>query len=400
MPRYQKIRFVTYDTVTANPTRLLPDGADNGYRTDAHIRAVTLTNVADWTRRKFTAADIPGHTLNVFVAPEFFFRYGGPSDPDEALRDSYPNGDATLPDLVDAVLRPRLAGQEWADWLFVPGTMFWHRPPCAEDPGPRYFNTVPVVRGGPRVDVTGRSRAIDRDPGRVPVMGGGSLNEKRLMSPIDYARCGVGSGSGVGFGVGSGVGSGVGFGVGSVRQDRLNEDLRLIPDDWEWWRRHVFSVQDVLRSDGTPLVFGVEVCLEHTVAEGDAGPGVLRTLCDADLARDQGRPGEGGWTDEPPEIDVQVLTACGRPLDQERGVAARVKGYVVRCDGTQPADEADWPVTAADLDRVTAVAPDGRRRTRPVNGRQDTELPLSLQLPVRARRRDKDHVTTWPALSI
>ncbi len=328
MPEYQKIRFLTYDTVTANLTRLLPDGADNGHWVDARIRADTLTNVAAWARRTFTADDRPGHTLTVFVAPEFFFRYGGPSNPGDALPDSYPHGGAMLTHLVEEVLRPRLAGRGWADWLLIPGTMFWHRPAGDEEHNGRYVDTVAVIRGGPHVGPSRMSHIVDRDQH-----------------------------------------------VGVGRTDR------------ECRRRHVFSVPGVLRPDGAPLVFGLEVGREH----GRGGLlGALRTLC-APTADGVG---------EPPEIDVQVLTACGTSLEADRGVAARSRGYVLRCDGMTPEAEVGWPIATAELQRVAAVEPDGRRWLRPVNGRDDRVLPANLQLPVRVARRHADHVTAWPALSI
>lgn len=220
MPKYQRIQIVGYGSVTSAPTRVLEINTNSPYRKDAETRAHTLCDVAAWTRDTF-GTDIAGpDTLKVFVAPEFYFRFGGPSTSEETLRDSYPNGDILLPNIAEEILRPFFAAPEFADWLIVPGTMFWHKSPreSGED-HPTYFNTVLVIKGGQNGPLTPDEVARNRQDCTVPVMAGLSTNQKRLMSRIDYA-----------------------FGESGVEHSRwdaaLNPMFEPILDDWDWWRWH------------------------------------------------------------------------------------------------------------------------------------------------------------------
>ena len=85
-------------------------------------------------------------------------------------------------------MRPHFSAQEYADWLIVPGSMFWHKTP--QESGtthPTYFNTVLVLRGGPGSELTPEERNRNQQDCSVPMMASLSTNQKQLMSNIDYA---------------------------------------------------------------------------------------------------------------------------------------------------------------------------------------------------------------------
>jgi hypothetical protein len=358
MSKYNRIQVIGYGSVTSEPTRVLEANTNSPFRKDAETRARTLCHVADWTRATFGDAIEGPDTLKVFVAPEFYFRFGGPAHCDEMLRDSYPNGDILLHNITEEILRPHFTSPEYADWLIVPGTMFWHKPPQeAGTTHPVYFNTVLVLRGGPGTELTPEERMRNQQGCSVPVMASLSTNQKQLMSTIDYA-------------------------FGQTGEDHQRWDAGLNPmfqpilDDWDWWRWHAFTVQDVTGPSGRPVVFGLEVCLEH-IDSNDApgGLGVLRTL---EQNYSSHCPGAV------PQIDVHVVTSCGMSLDPGDGVTAKVNGIAAICDGMAPdpgAVDAPWP--AAGCLRVEGITPTRARRTstagQPILTHQ---LPANLQVGI------------------
>ncbi|HEY3612011.1 MAG TPA: hypothetical protein VGL06_31310, partial [Pseudonocardiaceae bacterium] len=109
MPNYTGIQIIGYGSVTSQPTQVLPNTSFNAYRQDAELRAQTLCQVAEWTRTTFAQKLGDNKTLKIFIAPEFYFRYGGPSQPPAALGDSYPDGEQLLPNVAEKVLRPFFA---------------------------------------------------------------------------------------------------------------------------------------------------------------------------------------------------------------------------------------------------------------------------------------------------
>jgi hypothetical protein len=163
----------------------------------------------------------------------------------------------------------------------------------------------------------------------------------------------------------------------------INPMFRPILGDWEWWRWHMFHVHGVNDPTGRPVVFGLEVCLEHVQAFAgvQTSVGVLRTL----------------RTRYPrlPEIDVQIVTSCGMSLDPGYGVESHVDGYALLCDGGRPGARASWPTAAHDL--VIAVNQDERHEISPaaiVLARGT--LPPQLQLGVPGSTHNPpDAISVW-----
>jgi hypothetical protein len=363
VPNYKKIQLIAYGVVTSAPTGVLQGTGPNRFQEDAELRAQRLCDVADFVATNYASAIADPQTLKVFVAPEFYFRYGGPSDPPEALNDSYPNGEILLPNVNDKILRPHFANDAFADWLIVAGTMFWHKSAADSNAAhPTYFNTVLALRGGPDTELTAEERAANGNPMNVPTMGASSTNQKALMSWIDY------SGS---------------RDLGSLDWDAaINPMFKPILGDHQWWRWHMFHAHGVNGPDGAPLVFGLEVCLEHVQAYASAQPdaGVLRTL----------------RTRYPSlsEIDVHIVSSCGMELDPASGIEARVDGFALICDGAQPDPRVatpPWP--AAEHELVTAIRQNNLHATGPAAlPLHTTVLPANLQL---GNHNPKDAVSVW-----
>ncbi len=268
---------------------------------DAALRVQRLVDVADWARRN--AGNLGGaDTLKVFIAPEFYFRAG---------LDGY--DEVQAPTNIFGALMSAFHVGDFEHWLIVAGSTFWNAASTAAGRDRAYFNTVNVVRGGPPEALNDDDRES-----AVPVVGGGTTNQKAIMSPIDYQP-------------------------GNDRRDwdgAVNPDFKAIIGDWAWRKGHLFQVKGINHAntvmgrlvDGDPITFGLEVCLEHGARYADlddpqpgnrVAEGVLRGA----LADWEERE---GW--DPPAIDVHLLTCCGMPISPAN-VCARDNGYVMRCDG-------------------------------------------------------------------
>ncbi|WP_156757113.1 hypothetical protein [Actinokineospora pegani] len=369
MTNYTKIQFIGYGVQTSTLTQVIPTGTADPYTADATTRAKALCAAADFVRNDQSSRIGGDNTLKVFVAPEFFFRYGGPAQGATPVLDSYPNGDAVLPEITEKVLKPFFQTKEFNNWLVVPGTMFWHRPAADSGTGyPLYFNTVLALRGGVPTELSEAEQEGNRDPASLPTVVSATTNQKQLMSHIDY--------------------DGSAPGTNTNRDAALNAAYQQVMGDWEFWRWHAFAVHGVNDSNGDPITFGLEVCLEHMRRLGHrmSGPGVLRHM-------------ETLWpaqTREPmPKVDVHLVTSCGMELDAQDGITARVGGYAAICDGMRPGAGAVWPTT--DVQRVTAVEASGVRRTNDVRpGPRNMELPVGLQLCLPGQAATpKDSVAIW-----
>lgn len=369
MTNYSKVQLISYGAVTSAITQVLDDNSQN-YVRDAEIRANTLCSVAGWVENHLSG-DLGGDdTLKVLVAPEFYFRYGGPSRDADTLRSSYPNGDQILANLMGGTFKPFFEQDRFTDWLVIGGSMFWHR--SGESDHDLLFNTTLAMKGGRYGGLLPQEEADNGDPLKIPTMGWASTNQKQLMSNIDY----------------------------SMSQDRRDWDAAINPmykpvlGDWEWWRWHMFNVHGVEKCDGTPLTFGLEVRLEHAAHLNSEGQpergGVLRTL-EHDWEQ---RLHDRNPQERAPDVDVALVTSCGMSLLPATGVTARMDGLAMLCDGMQPPQGAPWPKSACA--RITGIDPGGRRQISAIpRSGGPKEVPDELQLGSREQHDPKDTVAVW-----
>lgn len=117
-----------------------------------------------------------------------------------------------------------------------------------------------------------------------------------------------------------------------------------------------FTVRGVTNTNGRPVVFGLEVCLEHVRStDSPSGFGVLRTM-ERNYGTHCPRPA--------PLVDVHLVTSCGMTLDAEEGITTRVNGIAAICDGMEldpAAINAPWPTVWCE--RVTSIDATGKRQT-------------------------------------
>lgn len=176
---------------------------------DEKIRLKRLAGIINFAKNRMRAGD-NANTLKIFMAPEFYFR------PNAGPHNSYTRGSAM--NLIDA-LRKLLVHPGLRDWLFVPGTIFWHQPAGG---GRVYFNTALIIKGGPNAPFT--------------------FIHKRLISGIDGAPV--------------------------VDAAALNPHLRPILQKWDEERQNVITIDN--------RGFGIEVCLDHA---DDAACHTLDGIC-------------------------------------------------------------------------------------------------------------------------
>jgi hypothetical protein len=146
IPRnYTDFQFIAYEIPT-----LTPVGPGNEYQAigrvpvpqglpnDERIRLKRFAGLVNLAKNRVTQSGDNANTLKIFMAPEFYFRpNAGPSN-------SYANG--AMNNILQA-LRSMFVDPAFADWLIIPGTIFWSQPAGV---GGRvvFFNTTVLIKGG------------------------------------------------------------------------------------------------------------------------------------------------------------------------------------------------------------------------------------------------------------
>jgi hypothetical protein len=200
----------------------------------------------------------------------------------------------------------------------------------------------------------------------VPTMGRFTTNQKALMSQIDWS---------------------LERGADKAKWDAaLNKMFHPVLTDFEYLRWHRFMARGKGNSGGEPIVFGVEVCLEHVNSRvsNQENVGVLRAL--------------QNLQPKLPASDVHVVTSCGMSLNPDAGVTTSRCGVAMICDGMRPDTDCrgyQWPT--ADVRKTAAVFGSGERLLSASANRVGTyELPEQLQIgePFDSRT-PKDAVSIW-----
>lgn len=254
------LQVVAPGTAPAAVARLpVPQLAD----ADSLARVRRLAGVVNFAAdRLHTAGGDAATTLKIFMAPEFYFR---PPNTENAYSFNQ------MTNIMDA-LRNLFVHADFADWLFVPGSIFSSQPADAksvDQPGGQraYFNTACMVKGG----------AADAPFNFV---------HKRLVSSID----------------------------GAPPNEAALHNPHFQPLLMAWAERK----NNVWRCDNR--TFGIEVCLDHYDSQSCR---VLKTvLSDWQANENQAAPA----------VDVHLLTSCGMEFN-DRSSAARANGYLLGVDG-------------------------------------------------------------------
>jgi hypothetical protein len=280
---YSKVRFIGYVVDTA--PKVNSDGSkaylglDNP-EFDLEARCALMFRAMDAAfdvlqpsaSPPSSSPPVPSDTLNVFMAPEFFFR--GPA------------GAYGMEDVQQIITRLQAyaALADWADWVFVFGTILGvssptlKAPPYDIDPlaNKEVYNFALVQQG---------NMMAQGDAGTVVVM-------KELMSGVDFLAT-----------------------AATANSLLLGEVNHLAPSTTGGPGRE----QQVLNYDGAGvfslagITWGLEVCLDHrdTVRRLQKSPQL---------------PGEN-------LIQLQLVPSCGMGV-QAPSVVTQFGGYVFNCDGS------------------------------------------------------------------
>jgi hypothetical protein len=279
---YNNVRFIGYVIDTA--PELNPDGSktylgldnpelDLEARCALMFRAMDAAyDVLQQSASPPSSPPVPSDTLNVFMAPEFFFRGStGAYQMDDVQR-------------IITKLQSYAALADWGDWMFVFGTILGvssptlKTPPYDIDPlaNKEVYNFALVQQGGV---------ATRGDAGAVVVM-------KELMSGVDFLAT-----------------------AASPNSLLLGEVDHLAPSTTGGPGRE----QQVLNYDGAGvfslagITWGLEVCLDHR--------GTVRRL-----QKSPQLPGEN-------LIQLQLVPSCGMGVEAP-SVVTQFGGYVFNCDGS------------------------------------------------------------------
>ncbi|WP_411878056.1 hypothetical protein [Polaromonas sp. YR568] len=278
---YNNVRFMGYVIDTA--PKLNPDGSKtylglNNPQQDIEARCDLMLRAMTTARDALPAQSPPlppGDTLNVFMAPEFFFR---------GASGAYQMDDVQL---AIAALQRIAADDQWLDWVFVFGTILGvssptlNTPPYDIDPlaNKEVYNFALVQLGGV---------AVQGDTGARVVM-------KELMSGVDFIAAAANPG---------------GLLLGDVEH--------LAPSTTGGPGRE----QQAVNYDGAGvfelagITWGLEVCLDHL--------GTVRRL-----QKSPQLPGEN-------LVQLQLVPSCGMGV-QAPSVITEFGGYVFNCDGSRAA---------------------------------------------------------------
>jgi hypothetical protein len=276
---YNNVRFMGYVIDTA--PELNPDGSKiylglNNPRLDIEARCDLMMRAMEVARDALPPQSPPlppGDTLNVFMAPEFFFR---------GVSGAYQMDDVQL---AITILQGMAADPEWADWVFVFGTILGvssptlKTPPYDIDPlaAKEVYNFALVQLGGV---------AAQGDTGARVVM-------KELMSGVDFIAAAANPGG------------------------LLLGDVQHLPPSTSGGPGRE---QQVVNYDGAGvfelagITWGLEVCLDHLDTVGR-------------LQKSPQLPGEN-------LIQLQLVPSCGMSV-QAASVITQFGGYVFNCDGSR-----------------------------------------------------------------
>jgi hypothetical protein len=269
MSNYNHIQFISWEIHTGGDNSYLDykgivsqnDNSDD--RTDVLGQYVDIEArvafTADAMSRAYAAADPSPDVLKVFMGPEFLYRGAGGAYLHEMLNGWYDAPDGfRLPNAYKAPwgglfggLKALAADQRFSDWVFVFGTAvsaYFDDEKIGPDTyvakrgeTATIFNTALIQRGGEHQSDTRVSR-------------------KHYLTSEDFVEASFGE-------VHSGETVVAADPESLVPLERVNDEGSAL-----------FQFQGVCDSSGAPILFGVEICIDHQQSDGcTAQHGRIRT---------------------------------------------------------------------------------------------------------------------------
>ncbi len=240
-------------------------------------------------------------TLKVFLAPEFLYRGAAGAYIQDLLngwdKPPFPGLPAPFNGAWGGLiggLRELVSQEKYEDWVFVFGTavgVAWKEtPPSGKDKNKRYIvqNLSYVQRGGLNRGETDCYYA-----------------EKHLQSWMDFLQFNYEHPE---------VLSAFDTKHDSRADREILERLLLTDPEPGMPGGALFRFPEICRGDGTPIIFGLEICLDHASAKSSAHTGRLANA------------GQ--------QVDIQLVPSCGMRLREESLALTRENvSYALNCDG-------------------------------------------------------------------
>lgn len=334
-PGWHSVRFIGYAIPTSPADLVLLGGAGGGgsmggtylglpdARADMAGRLGVLSTAVEAARAALPAAETG--VLNVFCAPEFFWR--GPRGPY-----LYRAGDEDPVESLQHMLAEEFPAEEYADWLFVFGTAVSAE---ADDPREVFSRPTTLVRNGVVADLAHRFRQADgEDQAKIfEIIGDylqwGHAHPVLLVRNRALIQGGAALGTPAGPFEGRSASTDKYFDSGedlvlwdtTGRDDVVTEqmvahpfidlsggDLKRSPSD-------AHAILRLAPGAARPVDVGVEICLDH--ADARLRHGLARNRWPHDT-------GDG--------LELQIVPSCGAVLSPA-SIAAAAGGYVFHVDG-------------------------------------------------------------------
>lgn len=346
MPNYSNVQFIAWEIYTG-PVYMGGEAdhyqgiarAEGDRRWDVLSQCLDISARAEFTRlameAAYQAADHDTNTLKIFMAPEFLYRgaagaylfdllNGWSSAPGEEQSEEQEKDFGELPEYYQqnwgglfGELRALAADPKFQDWVFVFGTAVG---------GAFYHIKGRIATGGTKSEEPGGAwnLALVQCGGTSRMGDGCYFVEKHLKSPIDF-----------------------------VQFTRTHAEARFFTQEemahgseptWLVLDRLIqstpgeqggsaFRFPDVCKSDGSPLQFGLEICLDHAQAYtgADSQKQVTGRLAESNML-----------------VDIQLVPSCGLFLIPSSLALApsggpKDRSYAFNCDGLITADSnAPW----------------------------------------------------------
>lgn len=327
MPIYKKIQFIAWEIHTGpirNNGNVAYDYAGLKYswidqRVDVYSQCIDIEARIAFTKdaieKAFLTADQSSDVLKVFMAPEFLYRGAGGAYVHDLIagwekgapKEFYlnPPFDKNWPGLFGG-LQACVCNDAYKDWVFVFGTAVSASFKTCDYEKKAYidinqkcatYNTALIQRGGTDYEHKQDCHIV----------------EKQMLSSIDF----------INFYLGAQVHSN-----GTILPTDMNS---LMPQDVvnsPYVGNCIFQFDGIKKPDNKPIVFGLEICLDHI------GYGIVRDPIDNTLIRSS----HGRLRNRQEYVDIQLVPSGGMNLCENSisllpYIGDKSNSYAFNCDG-------------------------------------------------------------------